>query len=110
MAKFKDFGSGAGTSDEPIIFKLYGEEFSCVSTIQGKALLELVADSSSEDPAVSSAVTLKFYKRVLKAKDWERFNALLEDQEKVVTIETLGEITSWLIEEYTSRPPQQSEG
>ena len=33
-----------------------------------------------------------------------RFEALLQDSEKIVTVETLGELTSWLVEQYSSRP------
>jgi hypothetical protein len=108
MARFKDFGSEKNTL-EPIVFKIHGEEFTCLPAIQGKTLLDLIASSSSDDPAVASAVTLKFFERVLSAESLIRFNTLLDSKDKIVSIETLTDISTWLIEEYTSRPNQPSE-
>jgi len=34
---------------------------------------------------------------------------LLHDKDKIVDVETLGEITGWLIEQYTNRPTQRPE-
>jgi hypothetical protein len=109
MARFKDFGSGAATESEPIIFKLHGEEFTCIPSIQGKVLLEIVSDSASEDVAKSSAVTLRFFRSVLTTESLLRFDSLMDSKDKVVSLETLTDITSWLIEEYTNRPEAQPE-
>lgn len=108
-ARFKDFGSGLVEDAEPISFKLYGEEFHCVPQVQGKLLLDLVSDSSSEDPAKSSAVVTKFFGYVLTEESLERFDKLTLDKDKIVSVETLAEITAWLVEEYTNRPNQQPE-
>jgi len=43
-------------------------------------------------------------------KEYERFNTLLDDPGKIVSVETLGEIIGWLIEEYSNRPNQQPRG
>jgi hypothetical protein len=109
MARFKDFGSGSGTETEPIVFKLYNEEFTCIPSIQGKVLLEIVSDSASDDVATSSAVTMRFFRSVLTHESLMRFDALLESKETVVSLETLTDISSWLIEEYTNRPEAQPE-
>lgn len=111
MARFKDFGSGASTegSKEPVVFKIYGEQFTCIPTLQGKTLLDLISDSGSDDPAKSSATTIKFFESVLTDESLEKFNALINSKDKIVSIETLTEITTWLIEEYTDRPLEQSE-
>jgi len=108
--RFKDFGSGVSeTVKEPLLFKLHGEEFKCMPNIQGKIMLELVADSSSDDPAVSARTLTTFFNKVLLKEDLEKFNTLLDSQEKIVSVETLSEISAWLIEEYTARPNQQPE-
>jgi hypothetical protein len=109
MARFKDFGSGSGTETEPIVFKLYNEEFTCIPSIQGKVLLEIVSDSASDDVATSSAVTMRFFRSVLTHESLTRFDALLDSKDTVVSLETLTEISSWLIEEYTNRPEAQPE-
>jgi hypothetical protein len=108
MARFKDFGGSVDTSIEPVTFKLHGEDFTCVTQLQGKVLLELVADSSSEDPVKTAATMTKFFETVLLDESYARFNELLKDKEKIVPVETLAEITSWLVEEYADRPNQRS--
>lgn len=109
-ARFKDFGSGKTNGEkEPLSFKLHGENFECVEEVQGKLMLDLVADSGSEDPVKAAGVVNKFFKQVLKDESWTRFEALLEDKERIVTVETLAEITGWLVEEYTGRPTEGPE-
>lgn len=108
MAKFKDFGTGDfDPNAEPIVFKLFDEEFHCIPEIQGKALLELIADSGSDDPVRNAEVSDKFFAQVLKQESLERFNAVLTSSDKIVSVETLGEITAWLVEQYSDRPTQR---
>jgi hypothetical protein len=109
MARFKDFGNGGDSgTKEPISFKLWGEDFHCVPVIQGKLLLEIVSDSTSDDPAKSALVMDKFFTAVLKPESKKKFDELLSDQEKITTLETLSEIVGWLMEEYSDRPKEQS--
>lgn len=109
MTRFKDFGSGTVEDAEPVSFKLYGEEFHCVKNVQGKLLLEIVADANSNDASKSTLIINKFFEYVLLDESYERFQKLVNDKEKIVSVETLAEITGWLIEEYTSRPESQPE-
>lgn len=106
--KFKDFGSG-DSNTEPISFSIHGEEFHCKPAIQGKTLLGIVAGAESEDSAVVAQTIEKFFNLALLKESQERFDELLKDESKIVTIETLGEITSWLVGEYTSRPQKGPE-
>jgi hypothetical protein len=111
MAKFKDFGTG--TTDianaEPISFKLYGEEFICLPKIQGKVLLDFIQRANSEDASENSKIIQILFDKVLTAESYLRFDALLEDKTRIVTIETLSEIVGWLISEYSARPEEQPE-
>ena len=108
MAKFKDFGTGNfDPNAEPIVFKLFDEEFQCIPEIQGKVLLDLIADSGSDDPVRNAEVTNKFFTKVLKDDSLTRFNELLTSSDKIVSVETLGEITAWLVEQYSDRPTQR---
>lgn len=110
MTRFKDFGSGSSDDvKDPLSFKLYDEEFHCATQIQGKTLLSIISDSSLDDPIKSSKTVVKFFETVLLNESLERFNILLEDKEKIVTVETLAEIVAWLMEEYTNRPEAQPE-
>jgi hypothetical protein len=110
MAKFKDFGAGKGTkNDEVISFKIHDEEFFCVPEMQGRLMLSLVKDSSSEDPIVAAGTIDSFFSQVLTDESLERFNSLTTDKVRIVTTETLGEIVGWLLEEYSGRPEAQPE-
>lgn len=110
MAKFKDFGSGISTGEkEPVKFMLHGEEFNCRTELQGKVLLDLVARSSGEDPADAAKIVDEFFKNVLLDESYKRFDALLTDPDRIVSVDTLGQISAWLVEVYSSRPTQGPE-
>lgn len=109
-ARFKDFGAGTATADlGPLSFKLHGEEFYCRPAVQGKTMLQLVQNSNSEDGAAMAKIVDEFFATALMPESLEKFNALLADPDKIVTVDTLTEIVSWLVEEYTGRPTQQPE-
>lgn len=112
MARFKDFGKGKDDgfdTKEPIKFALHGEEFVCHPRMQGKTLLQFVELANSEDAGDSAKITRVFFEKVMSAETYKRFDALLDDPEKIVSVETLGEIIGWIIEEYSNRPNQQPE-
>lgn len=108
--RFRDFGSGSKIT-EPLSFKLYDEEFHCKPALQGKVLLDMVSTANSTDTAVAADLIETFFANALVPESLERFKKLLEDPEKIVTVDILGEITSWLVEQYSGRPtsgPQES--
>jgi hypothetical protein len=111
MSKFKDFGGGATAADaEPIVFKLHGEDFSCRPEIPGKLMLDLVANSSDdENPAAAALVVPRFFSAVLLPESLERFDALCDDPDRVVTMQTLTDIVEWLVETYSERPTRGPE-
>ena len=111
MSRFKDFGTGSSADEvvNPLSFKLYDEEFHCTPRMQGKVMLGIVESSSSDDPAASARTINTFFKKVLLEESFVRFDALLEDNNRVVSVETLSEIVAWLLEEYSNRPNQQPE-
>jgi hypothetical protein len=107
--RFKDFGAGSAVTDTPVSFKLHGEDFECYPALQGKMLLDLVANSDENDGAAIAKTIDSFFKAVLVEESYARFDILLRDPTRIVSVETLGEITSWLVEEYSSRPTAGSE-
>lgn len=109
MSKFRDFGAPSVPDAEPVSFKLYDEEFHCVKSLPGKVLLDMVAKSTSESSADQASMINEFFSHVLQNESYERFNTLIVDKERVVSAETLGEITGWLVEQYADRPNPQPE-
>jgi hypothetical protein len=109
MTKFKDFGTPVSDNKESVSFKLHNEDFFCVPSVQGKVLLNLVANSNSDDPSDTVKVIDEFFKYVLQDESYERFDKLIVSKDRFVSVETLGEITSWIIEQVTSRPNSQPE-
>ena len=109
MAKFKDFGAPSVEEAEPIAFKLHDEEFHCVKALPGKVLLDMVARSNSDNSADQASMINEFFSHALINESYERFNSLIVDKERVVSAETLGEITGWLVEQYGDRPNPQPE-
>lgn len=107
--RFKDFGSGGEVSKAPLSFKLHGEEFECRPNLQGKTLLDIIANAGDDDGVGAAKSITEFFNVALLPESAERFNKLLTDPDKIVTVDTLGEITAWLVEEYSSRPTQRPE-
>jgi len=109
MTRFKDFGTPQDSNREPLVFKLHDEEFICRPAIPGKTLLEFVKKSDSDRATDSAVAVEEFFKHVLIEESYERFESLARDPDRVVTMSTLGEIVSWVLEEYSDRPTQGSE-
>lgn len=109
MSRFKDFGNPFNSSEaEGLSFKLYGEDFTCYPSMQGKTLLNFAANSDSDSAADSTNAILSFFSSALDKESNERFQKLIEDPDKIVSVETLGEIIGWILEQYSSRPTQVS--
>lgn len=97
---------------EPLTFDLGGEEFTCYPEVQGKTILDIMkvaAEGDEDTRGVLMAVSvLDFFEKVMPPEEYERFEKLMEDPKRIVPMDTLSEIMSWLIEEYTDRPTQPS--
>lgn len=106
--RFKDFGSGEPPNREPIVFKLHGEEFTCRGYIQGKVLLGLVEAASDNEGAGAAGVVTELFKKVMDEENYTRFDNLINDPNRYVSVDMLAEITTWLVEQYSERPTQVS--
>lgn len=110
MARFKDFGSpDAGVEHEAISFKVYGEEFFCRPVIPGKILLRFVKMSNSDDAGQTAQAIDEFFKHALLPESYDRFEALTNDPERLITVDTLAQIIQWIVEEQSDRPTQGPE-
>ena len=107
--RFKDFGTGTDVSHEPLSFMIHDETFECYPALPGKVLLDFVSQSSADSPGGLADVIVHFFGKAMKPERYERFMSLIEDPDRVVSMETLGELTSWLVSEYSERPTQQPE-
>jgi len=97
---------------EPLDFDLGGETFNCYPEVQGKTILDIMrvaAEGDEDTRGVLMAVSiLDFFVKVMPPEEYEKFEKLMEDPKRIVPMDVLSEIMSWLIEEYTDRPTQPS--
>ena len=109
MTRYRNFGTPA-QSDEVIVFDLFGEQYKCKPALQGRMLIELVARADSDNPAESAIAVLGFFEEVMEPESRDRFTALTESEDRVVSLSLLTEIMQWLIEQYSGgeRPTQPS--
>src|SRR5690349_14426934 len=98
MTRFKDFGAGSTAKDaEPITFKLHDETFTAKPWMQGSTLINLAKNASSDDGVAVADAVLGIFEKVLVPESYVRFEALINSDDKPVDVETLGEITGWLV-------------
>jgi len=109
MTRKKNFGSPVEDL-EPLSFTIFDEEFQCRPQLQGATLLTYSKRLASDNLSEVNEAFLNFFESSLKQESYKRFKALIESEDRIVQIETLGEIAEWLIEEYTDRPTPESKG
>ena len=97
---------------EPLSFDLGGEEFTCYPAVQGKVILDIMkiaAEGDEDTRGVLMAVSvLDFFEKVMPPEEYERLGKLMEDPKRIVELDVMSEIMSWLIEEYSGRPTEPS--
>lgn len=110
MARRKTFSGGTDISDfEPLEFELNGDTFNCLPAIQGSVLLEFVRDAGDDDGASSAKALYNFLNSAMEQEEYDRLQKVLHDPKVIIDIELIGEIVSWLVEEYSSRPTTRPE-
>ena len=101
----RDFGKSKRLADfEPLNFTLNDETFNCKPAIQGQTLLQFVAEADSNDGSKAAHALYGFFEQTLVPDDYTRFDEMLKSDEVIVDLSLLGDIASWLVEEYTERP------
>lgn len=98
----KDFSLAVSQHEAPT-FSVAGREFKCLAEPPAGVLTDLII---SADGSVSAAMSgiIGFLEGCLSDADAEAFRLLIHDKDTIIPLETLNEITEWLVEEYTSRP------
>lgn len=110
MRRNKVFSGGTDISEfEELGFELNGHSFDCLPAIQGSVLLEFVRDADAADGAKSAKALYNFLESAMEESEYARLQEVLHDSKRIIHVETIGEIVSWLVEEYSSRPTERLE-
>lgn len=95
----------------PRVFTLErSESFTAIAVAPGGALLAFTELAEPETGARPARAIVQFLEDVLVDDDVARFTDLIHRKTSQVDIETLGEVVSWLMEEYGQRPTAPSNG
>jgi len=100
-----NFGTPARITDyEPLTFSIAEQDFNCKPAIQGATLLYFVAEADSSDSGRSAAAIKLFFESCMEPEEYQRFWNLVEGDDYIFDMEELTAITTWLVEQYSSRP------
>lgn len=89
-------------NETPLFIELLDKEYEAHSDIPGATILEFAAASESGS---SAGVLMEFLEKAIKPKDFAELKKVLNDPEVSIPVETIGEIVSYLIEQYTGDRP-----
>ena len=103
----RNFGAAKSVSEfPPLEFVLNNDTFKCRPAVPGRVILQFVADADSDEGGKAALAIDQFLKSSMVETEYARFKTLVDDPDTIVSMETLGEIVGWLVEEYTARPSQ----
>lgn len=121
MARHRTFGSTTTDPEaepaEPVTFDLSGgpplskqpwtETFTCVTVAPAGVLDDFVSVATVDargNRVWNAPSLLRFLKGVLVDEDVVRLDQLVHDKERIVPLDTLGEVVLWLSQELLGRP------
>jgi hypothetical protein len=79
-------------------------DFTGIAALPGLPALQLVTDG------ISMHTLPVFFKEILGDEQYEQFTAFANDPTNGITLDVLIELATYLMEEYTNRPTQGSDG
>jgi hypothetical protein len=88
-------------------WKEQSDKFTARGQVPGNLLVSLTA-ASNGSVGLQAAELQRMLGIAISADDKERFMEVLDDPDTAIPIETLGEIITWLAEEYGGRPTQSA--
>lgn len=110
MPRHKDFTGGTKITDfEPLTFSLNKQDFTAKPAIQGSTILDFVSRADGDSGGAAAGALYSFFESVLEEAEYKRFMGVLNDPDVIIDMALIGEIASWLIEEYSDRPTEQPE-
>lgn len=104
----------ATDSDEPVVFDINGIEFRCRSQISAGIVLKMGELLGGDEDTLGEqsipvkemiAVIREFFRHALQPEDRVRFEAVLEDPNTPVPLQTLVDIATWLAGVYVGNRP-----
>ena len=105
----KSFKGGKSIDEfEPVEFDLNDQTFRCKPALQGAVLLEFVSKADSDSGGQAAGAMYGFFQDCMEEAEYERFREYLNRDDLIIDMSTIGEIASWLVEEYTARPTTPS--
>jgi hypothetical protein len=106
----KSFKGGKNIAEfEPIEFDLNDQHFTCRPALQGATLLEFVAKADGDSGGAAAGALYGFFEDAMSAEEYKRFREYLKAPDLIIDMSVIGEIASWLVEQYTARPTEPSE-
>lgn len=110
MSRFKKFSGGTSIEEfEPLGFELNNQQFECYAAVQGAVLLDFIRDADGDSGGDAAKALYNFFGNVMDAENYQRFMNVLNDKSTIIDLEFIGEIASWLVEQYSARPTKQPE-
>jgi hypothetical protein len=107
--RHKNFGAPRTMADyEPVTFVLADQEFTCKAAVQGSVLLKFISDADSNQGGRAATAMRTFFADVMDEDEVKKFYDLIDGEEYIFDMESLAEITSWLVETYSARPTAPS--
>lgn len=106
--KIRSFSSTPVDATDPIEFEFDGEKFEAFGQVTGAVLLEFIAASSARDGAAVAAGIVDYLKASMDEANYRKFKAITHDPKKNISIETLSEIVSFLIEKRAEDRPTEA--
>lgn len=109
-ARRKSFKGGKSIDEfEPVEFDLNDKTFYCKPAMQGAVLLDFVSKADSDQGGQAAGALYGFFKDAMEEAEYARFREYLNDPKIIFDMSEIGDIASWLVEEYTARPTEGSE-
>lgn len=118
-SRHRSYKSARREDLEPLGFDIDDEEFTCVPKAPSGVFLDIAGKMDADgNITLGAAALVDFFHGVLlrtdavpsnngtppRASSYDRFNAFLHDQERIVDIEQLAQICQDLMEDYSGRP------
>lgn len=106
--RFKNFGVPVRIAEMvPLEFELCGHTFHCRPAIQSKKMISFVRKTDSDSGAAAGEALHEFMETAIIPEDVEAWREIVDGEEYLIDAAQLGDIVSWLVEQYSERPTKR---
>jgi hypothetical protein len=107
-ARHRNFGSALRVDEvEPLMFDMCDQTFHCRPAMTSRRLLRFVKQADGAQGGEAGDALYSFMDSALVPEDVQRWNDLLDSEDYIIDVAFIGEIISWLVEVYSSRPTKR---